>query len=149
MIFSRFTIITMSKKRRASDDLFLSSIDHLSAEDVRRLFNNNENDLLNRYCSFCNNPFKIGTSIKTTSTLRTHLKTKHSQEVLKKYPKPMLAIPTLDKPTNNKIPKFFDPVQLPQQKYDRACLMRFIADAESYSSLKSKGIFIFFKIISF
>ena len=133
----------MSKKRRPSDDFFLSPIDHLSAEDVRGLFNNNDNDLLNRYCSFCNNPFKIGTSIKTTSTLRTHLKTKHSQEVLKKYPKPMLAIlPILDKPTN-KIPKFFDPVQLIQQKYDRACLMRFIADGESYSSLKSKGIFIF------
>lgn len=134
----------MSKKRRSSADaFFLSPIDHLSAEDVRGLFNNHNNDLLNRYCSFCSNPFKIGTSVKSTSTLRTHLKTKHQEEVLKKYPKPMLAIPILEKQTNNKIPKFFDPVQSSQQKYDRACLMRFIADAESYASLKSKGIFIF------
>ena len=132
----------MSKKRRSesSDDFFLSPIDHLTAEDVRVLFHSKDNDLLNRYCSFCNNSFKIGTSVKTTSTLRTHLKTKHQQEVLKKYPKPM-AKTILANPFDNKRPKLFDPVHLSQQKYDRACLMRFIADAESYSSLKSKGIF--------
>lgn len=130
----------MSNKRRSSDEFFHSSINHVSAENVRLLFTSKDDDLVNRYCSFCNNPFKIGSSIKTTSTLRTHLKTKHSQEVLKKYPKPM-DIPILDKPINNKIPKLFDPVHSSQQKYDRACLMRFIADAESYSSLKSKGIF--------
>ena len=132
----------MSKKRRSSDDFFLSPIDHLSAEDVRGLFNSKDNDLVNRYCSFCNNPFKIGTNVKTTSTLRTHLKTKHSQEVLKTYPKPMAKlILDIDKPTNNKIPKHFAPVPSIQQKYDRACLLRFIADGESYSSLKSKGLF--------
>ena len=134
----------MSKKRRSSDPdpLFLSSIDHVTAEDVRSLFNSSNNDLFNRYCSFCNNPFKIGSSIKSTSSLRTHLKTKHSEEVLKKYPKPTLGTPMLEIQTN-KIPKYFDSVQAIQQKYDKACLIRFIADAESYASLKSKGIFIF------
>jgi hypothetical protein len=127
----------MSKKRRASSgDLFQCPIQHVSANDVRDFFTIKENI---RFCTLCKSSFKFGINDKTTSTLRTHLKTKHTQEVLAKHPKP-----TSGAEPNTKMSKLFDPfvVRATQDKYDKACLLRFIANAESYSSLGNQGIYL-------
>lgn len=138
----------MTKKRRASsDNLFESPIEHLSAEDVRGLFFSNVTDSTSRCCSFCKNSLKIGTNDKTTSSLRAHLISKHTREVLLKFPKPL----NLEEP-KTKMNKIFDPfanVRVTQQKYDKACLFRFIANAESYSSLQNQGRYIHSFIRSF
>lgn len=122
----------MSKKRRAStDELFKCPISHVAAEDVRAFFDIRVNG--DRGCTLCNSTFK--TDDKSTSSLRTHLKTKHSKEVLIKHPQ------VIDPESKIKMSKIFDPfsVRATQEKYDRACLLKFIANAESFSSLGNQG----------
>lgn len=124
----------MSKRRSDSCDVFKCPIQHVSADDVRSFFITKENS---RCCTLCQSLFKIGAAdAKTTSSLRTHLKTKHLEEVLKKFPKQELE-PKL------KMSKLFEPfsVRATQEKYDKACLLRFIANGESYSSLSNKGMY--------
>jgi hypothetical protein len=91
---------------------------------------------MKRCCTLCKSKFKIGKCDKTTSTLRTHLKTKHLQEVQTKHPKNVSQAEP-----KTKMMKLFDPfsVKTTQEKYDKACLLRFIANAESYSSLGNQG----------
>ncbi len=124
----------MSKKRRASSgDLFQCPIQHVTADDVRAFFITTENI---RKCTLCKSSFQANKNDKTTSTFRTHLKTKHTQEVLAKHPKPTAE-------PNSKMSKLFDPfsVRATQDKYDKACLLRFISNGESYSSLGNRGIY--------
>ena len=126
----------MSKKRRVSSgELFQCPIQHVSAGDVRAFFISTENT---RQCTLCKCSFQADKNDKTTSSLRTHLKTKHTPEVLAKHPKPTAE-------PNPKMSKLFDPfsVRATQDKYDKACLLRFISNGESYSSLGNRGMYFF------
>lgn len=132
----------MSKRRSSAGDVFKCPIQHVAADDVRSFFTIKEN---NRRCTLCSSSFKIGTTdTKTTSSLRTHLKTKHLNEVLVKHPKQ-------EAEPKAKMSKLFDPfsVLATQEKYDKACLLRFIANGDTYSSLVNKGYLHFFLFTHF
>jgi hypothetical protein len=124
----------MSKRRGSTGDLFKCPISHVTADDVRIFFHIQEEGV--RGCTLCKCTFKIADNDKTTSSLRTHLKTKHTKEVLIKHPSP-----NLEAESKTKMSKLFDPysVRTTQEKYDKACLLKFIANAESFSSLGNQG----------
>ena len=124
----------MSKKRRGSSgDLFKCQISHVTADDVRAFFHIQKEGVR---CTLCNCTFKIADNDKTTSSLRTHLRTKHTTEVRIKHPSPNLEVES-----KTKMSKLFDPfsVRATQEKYDKACLLKFIANGESFSSLSNQG----------
>jgi hypothetical protein len=131
----------MSKKRRTSSESFQCPTKHVSASDIRDFFSIT---LGYRNCILCKCSFKIGENEKTTSSLRTHLRTKHLQELLAKHPKQQLEKTETETETKPKMNKLFDPftIRSTQDKYDKACLLRFIINAESYSSLQNQGTLI-------
>jgi hypothetical protein len=72
------------------------------------------------------------------------LKTKHTKEVLIKHPSP-----NPEAESKTKMSKLFEPfsVRATQDKYDKACLLKFIANAESFSSLGNQGNVLFHKMM--
>lgn len=141
----------MSKKRRLSDgdDLLKSNLSHLNAEEVFSFFDSSRGDNV-RYCIMpnCKVKYGIGNHAKTTSNERKHLLNKHLEEVIKKYPKPETEdLLTIQQAKSTPINQLGARVLINQKLLDRAHLLKFIADSDSYASLKSPGNQLFHKAL--
>lgn len=144
----------MKRARPKSDELFFKPLSHVQGRTlVSKFFEEVERSspkissqssgkdqvsvTKKRKCKLCDAEYAIGSYDKTTSTLRSHLEKKHLEVVLKSYPKPTERVNStavVKKPS-----PFGYTILVSQETLDRAVLMRFIANGQSYSSLKDKG----------
>jgi hypothetical protein len=156
-------------KRRGSDNKNKTS--HISADDIRRLFNLKKDEDGDYYyrCSYCEKKYKqIGGNSGTTTTLRNHVEKDHLDEALKKYPPKKFKKIVQDKSSTefsndstieyenehhlsrqSKLDNFLNQNSTNHQLVDaevisQAFILKLALDGGSYNSVKSLGNKYFF-----